>query len=203
MNYLLAIAFVAMSSVSLAEDGHDHSGASESEKSHAGHDHKATESHDEHEGHDHDSEPKHEDHGDHSDHDDHGDDDDHSGHEGHGGSKAIGKNKAIVEVDEAKGFKLSPEAIQSLKLQLSPVNGSKFEIKKSTLVSSKSVKGIYRFRGGFFKLVPVKIISEKNGRYSIEAADITFGDQIVVNGLGLLRVADVYSTDKSEYGHSH
>lgn len=203
MKYFLAMAFIVISSVSLAGDGHDHGKANDSKDSHADHDHKAGESHDEHEGHGHASESKLEDHDDHSDHDDNGDHDDHSGHEGHGGSKAIGKNKAIVEVDESKGFKLSPEAIQSLKLQLSPANSSKIEIKKSTLVSSKNIKGIYRFRGGFFKLVPVKIISEKNGSYSVEATDITFGDQIVVNGLGLLRVADVYSTDKSEYGHSH
>ena len=39
--------------------------------------------------------------------------------------------------------------------------------------------------------------------YTFQVKGVDFGDQIVVDGLGLLRVTDVYSTDKSEYAHSH
>ena len=132
-------------------------------------------------------------------HDDH---DDHKGHD-HGDSKAIGKGKAIEIIDEKKGFKLSKEAIKTLKLRLQNVDGDQFEISKTTLVSSKDIKGIYRFRAGFFKLLNAKILKETKSGYKVKVAGVEFGDQVVINGVGLLRIADVYSTDKSEYGHSH
>ena len=147
--------------------------------------------HSSHKGHDHSKqEEKHDDH------------DDHKGHD-HGASKAIGKGKAIEVVDEKKGFKLSKEAIKTLKLRLQNVDGDEFEISKTTLVSSKSIKGVYRFRAGFFKLLNAKILKETKSGYKVKVAGVEFGDQIVINGVGLLRVTDVYSTDKSEYGHSH
>ncbi|MCR9206349.1 MAG: hypothetical protein NXH75_17340, partial [Halobacteriovoraceae bacterium] len=121
----------------------------------------------------------------------------------HGGGKAIGKGKAIEAVDEVKGLKLSKEAIKTLKLKLKTVDGDEFSIEKTTLVASKGVKGLYRFRGGFFKFLPVKLKKEVKGKYLVKVKGVDFGDQIVTNGVGLLRVTDVYSTDKSEYGHSH
>jgi hypothetical protein len=142
----------------------------------------------------------------HSDHDGHDhakkDDDDHSEHD-HGSSKAIGKGKAIVDVDEKKGFRLSKEAVKTLKLRLKNVDGSTFQIDKKTLVASKNTKGVYRYRAGYFKLLPAKIIKEVKGGYRIDVKGVDFGDQIVIDGVGLLKVTDVYSTDKSEYGHSH
>lgn len=167
------------------------------------------EEHSENEEHDHEkhSGEKH-DHGEHSDNDGHnhaGKENEHSDHHGHdhGGGKAIGKGKAIVEVDEKKGFKLSKEAIKTLKLKLKTVDGYQFEITKTTLVASKNTKGVYRFRGGFFKLLPAQIIKENSQGYVVKVSGVDFGDQIVINGTGLLRVSDIYSTDKSEYGHSH
>ncbi|MFT6068094.1 MAG: hypothetical protein ACJAT2_002341 [Bacteriovoracaceae bacterium] len=183
--FLLTIGFLGLSSA-FAEDGHNHG------------DHKEKEEHGKHgknDGHDHGKE-----HSDHENIDDHKDGDD--GHD-HGGGKAIGKGKAIVEVDEVKGFKLSKEAIKTLELKLKTVDGSSFKIDKKTLVASKDKKGVYRFRGGYFKFLSAKILKEETNGYMVEVKGVDFGDQIVVNGVGLLRVTDVYSTDKSEYGHSH
>jgi hypothetical protein len=142
-------------------------------------------------------EHKHE-HEKHAEHDDDGDD-----HDDHGASKAIGKGKAIESVDEVKGFQLSKEAIKTLELKLKTVEGPRFIIDKSTLVTSINKKGIYRFRAGFFKFLPVKIIKEFNGKFTVDVKGVGLGDQIVINGTGLLRIADVYSTDKSSYGHAH
>jgi cobalamin biosynthesis protein CobT len=181
-------------------DGHNH----EKHDEHKGHDHDKHEGHDDHKDHDHD---KHDDHDDHKGHD-HGKNDDHKGHDDHsghdhGGSKAIGKGKAIVEVDEKKGFKLSREAIKTLKLRLQNVDGPTFKIDKKTLVTSKDNKGVYRYRSGFFKLLQAKIIKELKNGYMVEVKGVDFGDQIVIDGIALLKVTDIYSTDKSEYGHSH
>ncbi len=128
----------------------------------------------------------------------------HGEHEEHGGGKAIGEGKAILEVHEVKGLKLSDEAISTLEIKLESVKGKRFIINKETLVTSKNLKGIYRFRSGYFKFFPIVILKELNkGSYLIKADDIESNDQIVVHGVGLLRVTDVYSTDKSEYGHAH
>lgn len=194
-KYILVIGLLTMFSLAFADSGDDHSGHNQSK----------TSKHSDDDGHDH-SKAGHDDHDDHDGHDHskagHDDQDDHDGHD-HGGGKAIGKGKAIEVVDEVKGFKLSKEAIKSLKLKLKTVDGDEFEIEKTTLVTSKNVKGLYRFRGGFFKFLPVSLVKEKNGKYLVKVKGVDFGDQIVTNGVGLLRVTDVYSTDKSEYGHSH
>ena len=167
------------------------------EDSHKGHDHSKKEKHHADDEHDHSGEA-------HKKHDDiAGDDHSHKGHDDHGGGKSVGKGKAIEEVDEVKGFKLSKEAIKSLKLKLQTVDGDEFEINKTTLVASKDIKGIYRFRDGFFKFLPITLKREIKGKYLVKVKGVDFGDQIVTDGVGLLRVSDVYSTDKSEYGHSH
>lgn len=142
---------------------------------------------------DHEKEEKHEEHKEHKEHNDHG----------HGTSKAIGKGKAIEEVKDQDGFKLSNEALRSLNIKLESINSSEFKISKQSLVTSKNQKGIYRYRDGFFKFLEIHILKEENGEYLVNCKDLKFGDQIVVSGVGLLRVADVYSTDKSEYGHGH
>lgn len=202
---LLALTIGSLGFVSAsAEDGHDHENHKEKEehgkhKESDGHDHGKKHS-------DHDNIDDHKGHDDHNGKDSHKSHDDHKegedGHD-HGGGKAIGKGKAIVDVDEKKGFKLSKEAIKTLKLKLSTVDGSTFKIGKNTLVASKNKKGVYRFRAGYFKFLPAKILKEEKNGYKVEVKGVDFGDQIVVDGVGLLRVTDVYSTDKSEYGHSH
>jgi hypothetical protein len=131
-----------------------------------------------------------------------GEHEDHDEHD-HGSVKAIGKGKAIEVVDEQRGFKLSEEAIKTLGIRLKNVNGGVFYIGKKTLVTSRMIKGIYRFREGFFKLLKAEILKERKGGYLVKVEGMNAGDQIVVSGVGVLRVADVYSTDKAEYGHSH
>ena len=168
-------------------------------------DHKKDDKHEHTEGdvHDHDEHEKDDKHKSHKDKDDKHNHGSHDDHGDEGGGKAIGKGKAIEEVDEVKGFRLSKEAIKTLKLKLTTVDGSSFKVEKNTLITSKDKKGVYRFRANFFKFLTARIIKEQSDGYMIEVEGVEFGDQIVVDGVGLLRVADVYSTDESEYGHAH
>lgn len=181
----------------------DHSSSHSHKENTNTHEHKQhvkNKTHDDHSAHaennEHDEKENHQ----HSENDSHGEEE--AGHD-HGSSKAIGKGKAIELVDEEKGFKLSKEAIKTLKLKLESFNSNQINITKNTLVSSKNTKGIYRYREGFFKLINIKIIKETKKGYTIEIKGMNFGDQFVVKGTGLLRVSDIYSTDKAEYGHSH
>lgn len=207
--YIIFLIFSYTINMANAEEGNEHAGHDHKETKHSkddGHEHNKKKKHDEHEhseGYDNiegSSSPVHDAH---TDHDDHKEENGHADHGEHGGGKAVGKGKAIEEVDESKGFKLSKEAIKTLKLKLQTVDGDEFSIDKTTLVSSKSTKGLYRFRGGFFKFMPVELLKESKGKYLVKVKGVDFGDQIVIDGVGLLRVTDVYSTDTSEYGHSH
>jgi hypothetical protein len=166
---------------------------------------------DDHSGHDHGSKERVKNKEEHKDekhqHDDHkgekAEEGEHKDHDDHGGGKSIGTGKAIEVVDEKKGFKLSKEAIKTLSIKLQTIASDEFLIGKKTLVVSKSKKGIYRFRGGFFKFLPVTSIKKVKGKYLVKVKGVGFGDQVVTDGVGLLQVTDVYSTDKSEYGHGH
>jgi hypothetical protein len=181
------------------EHGHEH-GAQNSvgvltskskNNDHEGHDHGK---HDDHKGHDH---GKKGDHDEHSGHDDHG--------HAHGGAKAIGEGKAITKVDEKLGFKLSKSAIKNLKLKLTSVDGSTIVVDNNVMVRSKGKIGVYRFKDGFFKFLNAKLLvnNMKAKKVKLLVPKLDFGDQIVINGVSLLRVTDIYSTDKSEYGHAH
>ena len=183
-----------------SHEDHDHSKHDDGD-SHEGHDHSKHDEGDSHEGHDHSKHDEGDSHEGH-DHSKHDEVDSHEGHD-HGAAKAIGENKAITHVDDKKGFKLSKEAATTIKLSLQNINDKTFLAKKSALVISKEKKGIYRFREGYFKFVEAKILKELSDDYRVKIDSVEFGDQIVNNGVALLRVADIYSTDTSEYGHSH
>ncbi|MCB0327097.1 MAG: efflux RND transporter periplasmic adaptor subunit [Bdellovibrionales bacterium] len=132
--------------------------------------------------------------------------DDHKGMDNHDeheeGNRKVGEGKAVIEIHDDKGFRLSNEAYQALKIRYENISGSRFPIPKSALVRVKDEIGVYRFQESFFKLVPVKIHREEKDRYIVNAP-LQAGDQVVTQGVELLRVADIYSQDTSEYGHGH
>lgn len=132
-------------------------------------------------------------------------DHDHSLHENHTeeSSKAIGKGKAIEEVNEDRGFKLSSEAIKTLKIKMQKLDRKILTIFRDTIVSTRGFNGVYVYREGFFKLIKVVVLSKDKAGYKIKIEEFKAGDQIVTNGADLLTVADVFSKDSSEYGHSH
>ncbi len=121
----------------------------------------------------------------------------------HESSRSVGEGKAIVAVDEERGFKLSKEAVETLGIEYQEIDREEFEIPRESIVISKSLRGLYVFRNNFFKLIHVTILSESDVSYRVKTSEAKPGDHVVINGVDLLRVADIYSTDKSEYGHSH
>lgn len=124
-------------------------------------------------------------------------------HDHHDSGKAIGVGKAIVEVSEEKGFKLSLEAFNTLKIELKKIKTKQFSIGKTSLVTSKNEVGFYLYRNEFFRFVKIDLNKKDGLNYIVTLKDFLQEDQIVIKGVELLRIADVYSTDQSEYGHSH
>ncbi len=134
----------------------------------------------------------------------HHEEDRHGGdHHGHGSGKAIGKGKAITEVQVQKGFKLSKEAFEAMKLVAQDITHPLITVPNSALVLVNDQTGFYRLRNDFFKFVPVKIAKSDSDLITFQSLSFRSGDKVIIRGLGLLRVTDVYSTDKSEYGHAH
>ncbi|MFG1481765.1 hypothetical protein ABMA79_09120 [Halobacteriovorax sp. HFRX-2_2] len=148
--------------------------------------------HDEHKHEEHSDHDEHEEHEDHEGHDDHDDHDDHGHGHGHGDEKT-GEGKAITKVDEKHGFQLSHEAQKRLAIKTTSFEKGFYNIPDSAYVVVGKERALYRKREGFFKLIDEH---ELTGSF-------TKGDEIVISGIGLLRVSDIFSTDESEYGHAH
>lgn len=153
---------------------------------------------------------KEEDH-DHSDQKDNHQDKDHDHEEkegeGHGHGEpdeeesvgGVGKNNAVTAADEHDGIRLSEKAVEAMGIKTSPYEGG--PIPDSAFVFYQDRVGVYRLREGWFKLVPLPA-SNQEGSGVPASGDLKAGDQLVVQGKGLLRAAEL-DAFSGEVGHSH
>lgn len=186
------------------EDEHDHDHPEEKD----GHSHSAEEKPDEHAHDDHagKEEDKHEGHDDHKEEHAHAKGDDHDKEEGHGheeGSSQVGSEKGVLEASEANGFKLSPEAIKNFELKYVLVEKASIKLPTEAILHAKEEKNIYRLRDGFIKRVDFKVISKSRAEYIIESKELKSGDQILIKGLGFVRMAEIAAFGGAPEGHSH
>ncbi len=154
----------------------------EQKESHAphdehGHDHGEEESEDEH---DHE-EGEHDDHG-----DEHGAGE--AGHEEGGheeGASPIGPDKGILAKSK-KGIQLSPEAYKSFGIVIAKlINGN--SVPKDAIVAIKDKKYIYTVTDGWIK--------------KIRPDQATAGMDIVVAGVGFLRIAELIAEEGAAHSH--
>ena len=110
--------------------------------------------------------------------------------------------KAIVATSETQGFQLSKKASETLRLKTDPIEGSgNYTVPKQALVRFQNQTGIYRFRENWIKLILVQVKSETHSTYTLQTNDIKKGDQVVTQGVPLLRVADLDAHGGVEEGH--
>lgn len=196
MKHLLiivaAIAYLTAFAVNAQKDEHKH----ENETAHADHDeHKE-------DGHKHDESKKEDDHS----HDEneesheHGKSDEHGEHEE---SAQVGPDKGILEASESEGFKLSPEAEKNFGLSRVKVSSESIELPKSAIVTAVAEINVFRYRKGFYKRVDFSEVNRSQNKVRIRSKDIKPGDEIVVNGLGFLRIAEIAAFGGAPEGHSH
>lgn len=205
----LILLFVAGAVFAASE--HDHEKKKTSVKKSHDHDHEDEHSSedDAEEDHDHDHGKKKEKKKDEDSDHDHGDEDGHAhseseeDHDDHGTSKAVGEGKAITEIDEKKGFSMSEEALNFMGVKFKNAISSSFEIPANALVVNRNETGFYRLRKGFLNFVHVKDVIRRGDSIEINDSNWKFGDRIVISKVDLIRVSDVYSKDKSNYGHAH
>lgn len=126
------------------------------------------------------------------------------GHEEGEASSSVGPGNAVTAADREKGFQLSDEAVKTLGIKTQDAPGE-FILPKSAIVTFKDETGVYRLRDGWYKLIEgvarpqgllVRFIPHRKG-------DLRPGDQIVVEGAPLLRVAELDAFSTGEAGHGH
>lgn len=121
-------------------------------------------------------------------------------------SSSVGPGKAVTEANPSKGFKLSEKALKTLEIQARSIDRrGQITIPETCLVEFKDETGIYRWRDGYFKLI--EGTAQKTGRAIIfkprSSSDLQPGDQVVTNGVPLLRVAELDAFSEGEAGHAH
>ena len=196
MNRLFILAAFLFSlgaiSVSAKNDSHKHDEKSKQEKSHdhdgAGHNEEKHAEHDDGESH------EHEESGEHADHDEHGE---------HEEGAQVGPNKGILEASESEGIKLSPEAEKNFELSRIKVSGNTVEIPKIAVVTAVAEVNVFRYRNGFYKRIDFAQVGRSSASVTIQSKDLKPGDEIVIQGLGFLRLAEIAAFGGAPEGHSH
>lgn len=149
----------------------------------------------------------------HADHDDHKKDDEHAADKdehGHGDehteeeeeNSVAGPDKGILEKGE-KGFKLSPEATKTFELKTENIKSKTIDISKKSLVEIKNDKFIYRIRDGWIKKIAVKVLRKDKTQATVDLSQFKDGDQIITNGVGYVRTAELVVEEGVTSGHSH
>lgn len=186
---MLLVAFLILTpSISLfASEEHDH-------------DHDETEHHEEsakpvNEKHEKDNHQEHQEK-----HDDH---EDSHGH-GHEENERIGEGKGIVEYNEKEGFRLSPEATKNFSLKTQTLFGKgPWTLPLSAVLYSGEEVNLYRLREGHVKRIDFKIQRKTKETLVVSSSDLTVGDQVAIDGVGFLRIAELAATGQTPDGHAH
>lgn len=107
-------------------------------------------------------------------------------------------------MSERNGFKLSPEALKNFELKTHKLLGDgPWSIPKSARLYSSEEVNLFRLRSGFFKRIDFQIIRLTQTEIVVDSDDMREGDEIVLSGLGFLRIAELAATGGVSHGHSH
>lgn len=152
-------------------------------------------------GHAHDSDEKDE-HGHAAKKEEHGHGEGEHGEE-EGGSN-VGPDKGIIEASEENGIKLSPEALKNFEIRtLKLTGGAPWTVPISARLLAGEEVNIYRVRDGAFKRIDFTQVKKTPDNLSVHSPDLRAGDEIVINGTGFLRIAELAAFGGAPEGHSH
>lgn len=153
----------------------------------------------------------------------HGDEEEHEEGEGHEGeegghheegeghreeeeesSSSVGPENAVTAANPEAGLQLSDEAFKTLGIKTQPLPADNI-FPKQAIVYFKDETGVYRLRDGWYKLIEGEAESQGNRvRFTPhKRQDLRAGDQIVVDGVPLLRVAELDAFSSGDAGHGH
>ncbi|MFM6928474.1 MAG: hypothetical protein ACKOX6_08410 [Bdellovibrio sp.] len=117
---------------------------------------------------------------------------------------SVGPNKGITEFDEHSGFKLSAEAVKNFALKFQILSGkNSWSVPVSAILYSGEEINVFRVRNEFYKRVDFKVVSKDAKQTLIKSSDLQDGDQVVIEGVGFLRAAEIVVTEGAPEGHGH
>jgi len=135
--------------------------------------------------------------------DNHQDHEDSHGH-GHEENERIGEGKGIVEYNEKEGFRLSPEATKNFSLKTQTLLGKgPWTLPLSAVLYSGEEVNLYRLREGHVKRIDFKIQRKNKESLVVSSSDLSAGDQVAIDGVGFLRIAELAATGQTPDGHAH
>lgn len=117
------------------------------------------------------------------------------------GGARVGPDMAVLAANEKDGMRLSEAAIRRLGLSFLSVKAAEVQtVPVKSLVFFRDEAGVYRVRGGWFKLIEVEVVAKSPREVRIRASGFKPGDRIVVEGAPYLRAAelDIIGAEKEE-----
>ena len=116
----------------------------------------------------------------------------------------VGVGKGITEASEEDGIKLSPEATKSFEIVLVKLEDlNNIKLSKKAIVTAGEEVNIFRYRDGFYKRIDFELIKKEKDQVRVRSKDLKTDDQIVVSGMGFLRIAEIAAFGGAPEGHSH
>jgi len=116
----------------------------------------------------------------------------------------VGPEKGIVKANEEQGFILSPEATKNFEIKTMKLVGvGPWTVPDSARMLSKEEVNLYRIRNGFIKRIDFKLISKSGSLVKILSSDLATGDEVITNGVGFVRIAELTAFGGAPEGHSH
>ncbi len=121
-----------------------------------------------------------------------------------GGGARTGPTMAVLEASAKNGLRLSDKALKRLGVKSRKLSGSgSFRVPLSALVYSAEEVGVYRLRDGWYKHIDVEVSGKDRDSAVVRAPGLKVGDEVVIVGAPLLRVAELDVLGGEEAGHDH
>lgn len=116
----------------------------------------------------------------------------------------VGPGKGIISASPSEGIRISPEAEKNFNILRIPVAAkTQLVIPRSAIVTSGVEVNLYRYRNGNYKRIDFNLIDKKATEVIIQSKDLKSGDEIVIRGMGFLRIAEISAFGGAPDGHSH
>lgn len=112
----------------------------------------------------------------------------HNEHEDHG------EEDFQISAQAEKNFEIKRQIVTAQPVQ---------EIPKQALVTTGSEVNVYRYRTTRYKRIDFEVIRKTENKVFIKSKELEVGDEIVIHGTGLLRIAEIAAFGGAPEGHSH
>lgn len=114
----------------------------------------------------------------------------------------VGKGKGIVSASAEKGFKIADVSEKNFNIQkVKYLPG--LEISKGVVVTAGTERNVYRYREGYYKRIDFHVQKAVGNKIFIFSDELQKGDEVVVVGMGYLRIVELAAFNETPNGHSH